>query len=459
VAANPHLSAAHFDEWATAVHALERFPELQDIGLIELVPASELGAFRARMLAHPILATARQPARYRGGYQVVPAGSRPYYCFATTGVVRPPIATLPPGMDYCALEPTLLGARDSGRGSYVPFPEGKTMTLAVQIPVYRGGVTPSTVAGRRRAFVGWLGESLVPKIVLGAALQGHPNFAVTFRYRSAQANVVFGAGNLRRGAESSTIDLGNGWTVQSFGVVAGGRVLADGHALSLLIGGASLSLLLGLLIFVLATGRIRAMSLVRDKTRELSYRAMHDNLTGLPNRALVIDRAEQMLSLPSLAAAALFVDIDGFKHVNDSFGHAAGDRLLQVIGERLQNVVRQGDIVGRLGGDEFVMLLESRNASEPAIVAERLIEAVRKPITIDDEGSVVTVSASVGIAVGHRRVVDELLRDADLALYAAKAAGKDRYMLFEADMTIDSEGQITAPAKPPVTARHTRVPS
>ena len=155
------------------------------------------------------------------------------------------------------------------------------------------------------------------------------------------------------------------------------------------IGGTLLSMLLGLLVLVLGTGRRRALSLVREKTRELSHQALHDALTGLPNRALVLDRAEQMLARvarqPGTVAGALFIDIDGFKHVNDNLGHAAGDRLLAVVGERLQGAVRDQDTVGRLGGDEFVVLVEC-TANEEALdhLADRLTEALREPVELDD---------------------------------------------------------------------------
>jgi diguanylate cyclase (GGDEF)-like protein len=183
---------------------------------------------------------------------------------------------------------------------------------------------------------------------------------------------------------------------------------------------------------VLGTGRIRALSLVREKTRELSYQALHDSLTGLPNRTLVIQRAEEMLARRGIMTAALFVDLDGFKHVNDNHGHAAGDELLRVIASRLRSIVREEDIVGRLGGDEFVVLLDSPGEdSRPDLVAERVIETLREPAALQDGDALVSVSASVGIAVGPRCSLDALLRDADLALYAAKAAGKDRYILFE----------------------------
>ncbi len=160
------------------------------------------------------------------------------------------------------------------------------------------------------------------------------------------------------------IDLHNGWTVTVTGRTPGRTAHSEDGACRLLaIGVSALSLLLGLLLFVLATGRVRALQLVEEKTRQLGHQALHDALTGLPNRALVLDRAEQLLARnrrhPDRVAAALYVDIDGFKMVNDTYGHAAGDRVLTVVGQRLQRGMREHDTVGRLGGDEFVVLLES----------------------------------------------------------------------------------------------------
>jgi diguanylate cyclase (GGDEF)-like protein len=223
-------------------------------------------------------------------------------------------------------------------------------------------------------------------------------------------------------------------------------VTADGHALTLLIGGSLLGLLVALLMFLLGTGRTRARALVREKTAALSHLALHDGLTGLPNRALVLDRAAQMLARtarqPGVTAGALFVDVDGFKHVNDNLGHAAGDALLKVVAERLLATVRDQDTVGRLGGDEFVVLVESP-ASEAAadMLAERLVAALRHPVEIEPGRSGVTVTASIGVAVGQYSTPDALLRDADLALYAAKAAGRDRYSLFDASMEDDAHGR------------------
>jgi diguanylate cyclase (GGDEF)-like protein/PAS domain S-box-containing protein len=178
----------------------------------------------------------------------------------------------------------------------------------------------------------------------------------------------------------------------------------------------------------------------------LRHQAFHDALTGLPNRALVLDRAQQMLARArrgSSMVAALFVDLDGFKHVNDNFGHAAGDELLKVVAERLQSVVREQDTVGRLGGDEFVVLLEPGAANvPPQLVTERLLEVLRQPIELEAGGKVVSVSASIGLATGREGTVDELLRDADFALYEAKRMGKDRFVLFEMSMQIEAQDRL-----------------
>jgi diguanylate cyclase (GGDEF)-like protein len=206
-------------------------------------------------------------------------------------------------------------------------------------------------------------------------------------------------------------------------------------------------MVLGLLMLALGTGRRRALSLVREKTRELSHQALHDTLTGLANRALVLDRAEQMLARtarqPGMMAGALFIDIDGFKHVNDNLGHAAGDQLLNVVGERLRGTVRDQDTVGRLGGDEFVVLVEA-TADEAMLdlLADRLTEVLREPVELDHGCKIFSMTASIGVAVGQYATPDALLRDADLALYAAKAAGKDRYALFDASLYEGVKGRL-----------------
>jgi diguanylate cyclase (GGDEF)-like protein len=443
VAANPHLTPAQFDLWASSVHAFARYPELKNIGLVAFVPAARLPAFEARMRQLPLRAFGAGSIT-RETFQLTPPGPRPYYCLAADGVARDNGTFLPVGLDYCVFARTLIGARDSALSIYAPVMFAGSTALGVETPVYRGGVAPPTVAGRRAAFLGWLGEVIVPGIVLSRALDGHPGTAVTFRYAAAGSHAVFHTGTAPAHATSTTIDLHNGWTVETSAAVADGGVLTHGRSRTVLAGGTLLCALLALLIYLLGTGRQRALALVREKTRELSHQAMHDTLTQLPNRALVLDRAAQMLARSArhsdVLAGALFVDVDGFKHVNDNLGHAAGDELLRVIAARLLEVVREQDTVGRLGGDEFVILVEStRHEAAPELLAERVISALRAPVRLGDAGKVFTFTASVGITFGNYGTPDELLRDADLALYAAKAAGKDRYALFEPGMGAISE--------------------
>jgi diguanylate cyclase (GGDEF)-like protein len=457
VTGNPNASAGDFDRWAESVHAMQRYPELQDFGLVTLVPASRLAAFAARMAANPIRPLGPHSVGPKESFRVLPPGKRPYYCLAVAGLARNIATFVPGGLDYCALAPALITTLDSGLTGYAPVLAGDSTTLGVETPVYRGGLVPATATGRKRAFIGWIGESLTPDVVLAQALEGHPNVAVIFRYDSPFSHVAFTHGTAPPGAQRTTIDLEvgreaglgshEGWTVQSFGARVGGGVFDSWNSLMLLIGGSLLSVVLGLLVLVLGTGRTRALSLVREKTRELSHQASHDALTGLPNRALVLDRAKQMLARvarqPGMVAGALFIDIDGFKHVNDNFGHAAGDRLLGVVGERLLGAAREQDTVGRLGGDEFIVLVESK-AEEATIdlLAERLTEVLREPVELADGREIFSVTASIGVAVRQNGAPDALLRDADLALYAAKAAGKDRYALFEADMTAGVEDRL-----------------
>ena len=444
---NPGAGPLAFDRWAQAVRAMRRYPELQNIGLVALVPASRLHAFERRLAAQPVEPLGPHTASPSSRLQIFPPGQRPYYCIAVAGLARSRESYVPAGVDYCALAKDLAVAREQGVASYAPVMVGTTTTLGVQTPVYRGGAVPATVAGRRRAFVGWLGELLAPEVVLSRALEGHPGTAVRFSYESGSSHVEFLSGTVPSNAQASTVPLHNGWTVRSFGPTVGGSMFSDRNALMLLIGGILLSVLVGALTVVLATSRRRALSLVNEKTRELSHQALHDALTGLPNRALVMDRAAQMLARvgrqPGMRAGALFLDIDGFKHVNDKLGHAAGDRLLKVVGERLQECVRAQDTVGRLGGDEFVVLVESpSDDSAVDLLADRLIEAVRAPVELDDERQIFSVTASIGLALGQYSSADELLRDADLALYAAKAEGKDRYVLFDAGLYADAEGRV-----------------
>jgi diguanylate cyclase (GGDEF)-like protein len=172
---------------------------------------------------------------------------------------------------------------------------------------------------------------------------------------------------------------------------------------------------------------------------ELAFLATHDPLTGLPNRTLIRDRIEQMLARSRRGrtpVAAIFIDLDNFKLINDTLGHSAGDELLRSVAARLGAVLRETDALGRLGGDEFVVIAEDMSlAAGPELIAERLFEALAEPFTLGPSESRVEISASIGLACSDGDTSsEELLRNADIAMYRAKWNGKNRYVVFESEM-------------------------
>jgi diguanylate cyclase (GGDEF)-like protein/PAS domain S-box-containing protein len=189
---------------------------------------------------------------------------------------------------------------------------------------------------------------------------------------------------------------------------------------------------------------VRLIALVEDVTQrkaleaKLVHQAFYDALTGLANRALFRDRVEHALTRTSRdrsEVAVLFLDLDNFKQVNDTLGHAAGDSLLKVVAARLLNATRGCDTVARLGGDEFAVILEHvRCENDASVVAERIAHALRTPIDLDS-GNTVRVSSSIGIArADGAENVDELLRNADVAMYAAKAGSRGAFLFFDPSM-------------------------
>jgi diguanylate cyclase (GGDEF)-like protein/PAS domain S-box-containing protein len=171
---------------------------------------------------------------------------------------------------------------------------------------------------------------------------------------------------------------------------------------------------------------------------QLTHQALHDPLTKIANRVLFRDRVDHALSKlvrTKASLAVLFLDLDNFKAINDSLGHAAGDKLLIAVAARLQDCLRNTDTAARLGGDEFAVLVESvQHAEESLMIAERILTVFREPFEI--EGKVVRVGTSIGIAGGSADILnsEELLRNADLAMYLAKNKGKGRYVVFEPKM-------------------------
>ncbi len=169
---------------------------------------------------------------------------------------------------------------------------------------------------------------------------------------------------------------------------------------------------------------------------QLSHQASHDMLTGLPNRTLLMRRLAESVQRATdtdRSVAAVLIDIDGFKTVNDTLGHAAGDELLQRVAERLRGCILEGDTVARLGGDEFAIVLPTGTGEHAAAVSRRVITALRRPISA--AGQEMRIGVSIGIAqLAGQCSAEELLSDADIAMYAAKKGGKGRYQVFTQEM-------------------------
>ncbi|MDM5271887.1 EAL domain-containing protein [Sulfurovum sp. zt1-1] len=182
-----------------------------------------------------------------------------------------------------------------------------------------------------------------------------------------------------------------------------------------------------------------AETLLKKQKAELHHQAHYDTLTGLPNRALFMDRMEQALIKARRSGskvALFFIDLDKFKHINDSFGHLVGDKVLQIIAERLGNLIRKGDTLARLSGDEFTMIIEDVSDGEHlATLAQKLLEHMKEPIYIDEFQLYLSLSIGISIYPDDARTALELLKYADTAMYKAKESGRNTFEFYAAEMT------------------------
>jgi diguanylate cyclase (GGDEF)-like protein len=435
---DPRATQAQFTRWSKDVRVLQRYGAVTSLGVIEYVTAAQLPAYATRV-------SAQQGAPFR----IEPAGKRPYYCLAPVGITRPGSPTLARDIDVCAsgLGPLFIAARDGGKSAVLPYSYDGVHTVALETPIYKGGGVPSTRAGRERTFIAVIALSLLPKVILTNALIGHPDTAVALHYGGAHSSIVFQGGVAPRGAGTATVNLHDGWTIDAIGVANGGGLWGDDVAMAILFSGFALSLLVGALIFQLGSERSRLKVLVHERTQALHFQATHDTLTGLPNRALIVDRIDQLLvrnRRRGTLGAALYVDLDDFKNVNDSLGHAAGDRLLILVADRMKAALREADTIGRMGGDEFVILLDGGDDVASAdVVAQRLLDVMRRPFELSGSLLPLLINTSIGIAVGDRLTGSEFLRDADVALYEAKSNGKNKYVFFNPKMEEEIGERVT----------------
>jgi diguanylate cyclase (GGDEF)-like protein len=424
---------------------------------IQVVPASGLTAFRRKVEADPafrmLLGTK---------LQVIPSGRRPSYCLTRAIVGGGAAASLYPGLlDYCAPVVPGIGpspypalvrtATDTASLIVTPLPQtGSRSLVAIGAAVYRRGSSIATVSARRAALTGFIGTTFDSATTIGSVLAGRRSVSLALYHRNigGQLQMIGRAGNASTGSSdySSSHDLGEGWLLETAGspAVAASPNSRGSVALGL---GLLVTTLVFVLYRVLSGSRRRAWSLVGERTGELEYRTLHDPLTDLPNRILALDRAEQILGRArrlDVPVTALFVDIDGFKQINDRHGHQAGDEVLRQVGARLKTAMRENDTVGRLSGDEFVMLIDPVGSdTAPELVAERVLDVLRQPIGLPEgERAPLSITASIGIATGRPTSAEELMQDADLALYKAKAIGKNGYVKFESAMQTAAQDRI-----------------
>jgi diguanylate cyclase (GGDEF)-like protein len=198
---------------------------------------------------------------------------------------------------------------------------------------------------------------------------------------------------------------------------------------------------------VLVTGVTEDVTSRRSDEERLQYLAHYDSLTRLPNRTLFYDRLGQNIAharRENRMAAVIFVDVDHFKHVNDTLGHAAGDRLLQQVAQRLEQSVRADDTVGRLGGDEFALILANIDApSDAGVVAQKLMQSFREPFSVEGQELFVTASAGVTLFPLDSQEPDGLIKNADAAMYRAKELGRNAFQYFTAELNLQATERMT----------------
>ncbi|HZC70362.1 MAG TPA: EAL domain-containing protein, partial [Jatrophihabitans sp.] len=361
----------------------------------------------------------------------------------------------PPGLDLCTypgIGPEL--RRDTADDSIGVVPAslaasgvpdgmlvGAAATLArsafIVAPVYGSASGVGT-----RPVLGWITTWFDAGRVIADATRRESRLTVSVSHRDRSGHEVVLA--TRHGShpygQRTTVtikDTDGRWRITVSGSLASGLSAAT-QGWFVAGGGSLLTLLLVFIVVLLRASRVDAAALAYRRTAQMHHHALHDALTGLPNRALIIDRATLMLSRArreQTQIAALFIDLDNFKDINDTLGYSAGDELLKAVARRLASAVRDTDTVGRLGGDEFVVLAEGPSVvAGPELVAERVLDPLYKPFHIEGRDAAYRLTASIGLAVGAFESTEELLRNADVALHEAKAAGKDTFAVFEQAM-------------------------
>lgn len=421
------------------------FSGIQTIGVVELVSAERKEAHEAAM-------------RRLGfaDYAIHPAGERLLYAPVVQREPGGGYTHLPLGLDVLA-DPARRLALETARDSGMAAITGK-VRLAIDkkseaqpgfimyLPIFAPGQARDTLAQRQANIVGWVYASFymddfmaslygkqVPGVALAIYDDANP-VAGALMYSTANADAALPADSPERlHANEYMVVAGRTWTLTLTSESEFADRFGRDTASIIAITGVSLSLTLALLAWFMVTARARALRLAAGMTAELRHMAQHDPLTSLPNRALFSDRLQNELARAKRHGdhfAMIFLDLDHFKPINDTYGHAVGDLLLKQVALRLQETVRASDTVGRIGGDEFVVLMPALAEGDAARgLAEKLRQVIGQPYVVD--GRRLDISCSLGVAVYPDDGDDDLAltKSADEAMYRAKASGRDKVEL------------------------------
>ncbi len=474
VETTPALTNQQFSMWFRLLGGGDNYPGSFGLIYIENVRQAQLARFSGQVLKDPPLGVP-----ITGPFTISPPRSSPPYCLtravavqvaASTGISPTSLAALlaftTPDLNYCALPigSMLRASASTGEAAAVTLAKliaesphevgvptippvlpgflAKSGLIVTMTPIYPAGPTPPTAAARVASVTGWIMGIYQADNILDPIVQGHRGESATLSYvePSGARTVLARVGAAAKNAlvHSFRLSTDGDWIVALSAVPPVSGLPATGQGLAVLFGGVVLSLLLYFLARALSKSRLKGIQLIEERTAQLRHQSGHDALTGLPNRALIFDRAEQMMARARrdhTGVSALFVDLDQFKDVNDTFGHAAGDELLRQVSHRFNAVVRETDTVGRLGGDEFVVLVETADGvPDPENVARDLLSSLREPFYLTKDRQFSSVSASIGIASGTRDSASDLLRDADIALSEAKARSHGNFVSFHPEM-------------------------
>lgn len=473
---DPQMTNAQFASWFAAAGGPRAYRDVVAVSYVANVPAAQVPVEARRATSDPPFGLPGRP------FVLTTKTPQANYCLLRLGLLQLPTALqarrsavdqalasfstmLDPGYDECAGRSAGVLLSSAAADTTVAGPLGQFLALtgdhrasaarAIHVlfgrltpffevrPIYRTATVPVTATDRLTDVVGWTVAILDARPLLAPIVSAQQGLALSLSYRNpgGQAVLLAREGTPARASTTRTLVMGSGgrW-IARLSVPVSGAIAPDEQG-GLVFGAAVVfALLLFFLVRVLAVARSQALALVDQTAGALEHQARHDTLTGLANRSLVLEKLEQALergrSGEGEALALLVIDLDNFKDLNDAFGHAVGDELLQATAERLLGMAGERGMVGRIGGDEFVVVVDGGRSIDPEQLAVSIIGVLALPIRLPSVPGPVSVAASIGVASGLRASARDLLRDADIALYEAKSNGKARHAVFRPEMRL-----------------------